>query len=330
MTRCSVEYETRIEVAHDVDVLKARRISREMSTRLGFDLNAIAVIETAVSELATNLVSHGAESGEIVLGELNGERTGLEVRVEDKGPGILDLESAMAGGNSTAGTLGIGISGVRRLMDDFSIESTRTGTRIVARKWCEPAIQFEMEFSVYSKPKLGEQVSGDAYYIKRFPSSVLVSVIDALGHGREANLTAQKALELLDANCHEALTVIIDRCHKGLQTTRGAAIALCKIDHKGKRIEHIGIGNVETRVYGSPQSVRPFCFNGTLGMSMESSRVIEYPYADGCTVVIYSDGISGHFDLDSARLKETPQELAKYIFDHSAREYDDATVLVGR
>ena len=63
---------------------------------------------------------------------------------------------------------------------------------------------------------------------------------------------------------------------------------------------------------------------------MESTRVIEYPYTDGCTIIIYSDGIGGHFDLDAARLKDTPLEIARYIFDHYAREYDDATVLVGR
>jgi negative regulator of sigma-B (phosphoserine phosphatase) len=187
-----------------------------------------------------------------------------------------------------------------------------------------------MHFFVISKPRAREDFSGDAYFIKRFPSYVLFSVIDVLGHGKNAHGTAQKVLLILEDTYTESLMKIIEACHDGLRQTRGAAIALSRVDFKECRFQHVCIGNVETRVYGTPEPVRPFCFNGTLGMAIEPYRVIEYPYTVGMTLVMFSDGISGKFDLSPQMLMKTPQEIAMFIFDHYKRETDDATVLVGR
>jgi len=326
-----VNKEDVIEVSTETDVLKARRIAREMANEAGFDDTRVAEIETAVSELATNLIKHMTVQGEILLKMIeNDEVYGMEVTARDKGPGIKNIESAMRGGESTAGTLGIGLSSVKRLMDNFLIESVvGGGTTIVAKKWLKNETR-GMDFSVFSRPLRGEMACGDAYFIKRFSSCVTFGIIDALGHGEEANRVALMALETLEANYRELLQRIIELAHKKLVSSRGAAIALCRIDFKKKKMEHIAIGNVETRVYGPLQPVRPFCFNGTLGMAMESSRVFEYPYTEGAVIVMFSDGIGGRFDLDSYQLAKTPQEIAAFIFKEYARGTDDATVLVGR
>ncbi len=324
--------EERIIVALDIDVLKTRRIGREMAHSLGFDEIGISEIETALSELATNLVKHRVKNGKIIMIPLKHEgRIGIEVRSEDEGCGIKDIAMAMKEGGSTAGTLGIGLSGVKRLMDEFSIESEiGKGTTVIARKWLLKDASLMMNFSAFSKPKLGEIVSGDAYFIKRFSCYVIFSVIDVLGHGREAYDVALNVLKMLEDNYAEPLIKIIDICHKGLKYTRGAAMAMCRVDFKEKKLEHVGIGNVETRIYGTPQPIRPFFFNGTLGMVMEKYRVIEYPYTEGMTIIMFSDGISGRFDLSQQMLSKTPQEMAKFIFDNHARGTDDATVLVGK
>ena len=324
--------EERISVTFEADVFKARRVGREMAHSLGFDEIGSGEIETAISELATNLVKHRSKNGEIILIPLNDEsRIGIEVRSEDKGHGIKDIATAMREGGSTAGTLGIGLSGVKRLMDEFSIESEiDKGTTVVARKWLLKDASVGLKFSVFSRPKIGEDVSGDAYFIKRFSSYVTFGILDVLGHGREAYDIALNVLKILEDNYTEPLNKIIDVCHKGLRHTRGAAVALCRVDFKKKRFEHIGIGNVETRIYGTPEPIRPFFFNGTLGMVMENYRVIEYPYTEGMIIVMFSDGISGRFDLSQQMLLKTPQEIAKFIFDNYARDTDDATVLVGK
>jgi anti-sigma regulatory factor (Ser/Thr protein kinase) len=324
--------EERIFVTLEPDVMKARRRAREMAAGLGFDEKETAGIETAVSELATNLVVHRTFQGEAILSVIDDVRgRGLEVRVRDKGPGIRDIGSAMRPGESTAGGLGIGLSGVRRFMDDFILESgPGQGTEIIAHKWLREGCLSNMEFSVFSVPKPGEDVSGDAYYIKRLCHSVTFSVIDGLGHGKEAHKAASIALEILEENHHEQIPLIIGRIHKALIPTRGAAMAICRINFQSGKMEHLSLGNVETRVFGAPSPVRPFSFNGTLGMAMESYRVIEYPYFLNSTVVMFSDGISGRFDLDPLQLKLSPQEIGIFIFKGFARQTDDATVLVGR
>jgi serine/threonine-protein kinase RsbT len=91
---------------------------------------------TAASELARNILKYARTGTVRVVRVEASERVGLEVVAEDRGPGIADVERALEDSFSTAGTLGLGLPGVRRLMDDFEIESTPgVGTRVVVRKW---------------------------------------------------------------------------------------------------------------------------------------------------------------------------------------------------
>lgn len=322
----------RILIFLDSDILKARRLAREMAAATGFDQVASAVIETVVSELATNLIKHRAVDGEIALLRLvDAERRGIEVRSLDRGPGIGNVQEALHGGVSSAGGLGIGLSGVKRFMDEFSLESRpHQGTTIIARKWLGTEESRRMSFSVIARPHPGEEVSGDAHFIRQTPACAFFAVTDALGHGREAFETSRQALAVLEDVCEEPLPGIVDLCHRELKGTRGAAMALCRIDFAEGLLHHLSIGNVETRVYGTREPVRPLCFNGTVGMSMENHHVRTYPWNDGATIVIFSDGVSGHFDLPPETLGASPQTIARYIFDRFARNYDDATVLVGR
>lgn len=290
--------EERIIILFESDILKARRIGRVLASEIGFAEVGLGEIEIVISELATNLVKHRATNGQIIFKVLSdGRRRGLEIRSEDQGPGIKDIDLALKNGFSTGGSLGIGLSGVKRLMDEFSIESeVGKGTIVTVRKWLKKDFMAKMSFSVLGRPYPGEEVSGDAHFIKQDPFFVLFGVIDALGHGREAYETSLLTLEILEDNYREDLIRIIERCHYGLRHTRGVAMALCRVNFLKKRLEHIGIGNMETRIYGTPEPIRPFCFNGTLGMRMEAYRVIEYPYIEGSTFVMFSDGISGRFE----------------------------------
>ena len=103
---------------------------------LDFDKIKRSRAMTAASELARNILKY-AGSGTVRVARLEaGERVGLEVTAEDCGPGIADLGRALEDNFSTSGTLGLGLPGVRRLMDDFEIESTPgAGTRVVVRTW---------------------------------------------------------------------------------------------------------------------------------------------------------------------------------------------------
>jgi anti-sigma regulatory factor (Ser/Thr protein kinase) len=324
--------EEHILVFLDSDILKVRRLAREAALEAGFDRIASGEIEIVASELATNLLKHHAVDGEIVITALHDAgRPGVEVRSLDRGPGIRDIRTAVHGGVSTAGGLGIGLSGVRRLMDEFSIESQPGATTtIVARKWLPSDEDARMGFSVIARPKPGEDVSGDAYFIKQGRDYAFLTVLDALGHGREAFETSRTCMTVIEENYDAPLSMIVELCHQELRGTRGAAVALCRIDFAESRLRHLSIGNVETRVYGTSVPVRPFCFNGTLGMSMERYQVRDYLWDEGATIMMFSDGISSRCDIGPDAITTSPQTIAEQVFKAFARDYDDATVLVGR
>ena len=118
-------------------VAQARRMARALAREMGLGKVAASCAETAVTELGNNLVFHATAGGTITLAAVDrSDAVGLEVIVEDQGPGIADLDVALQDGFSTNRGLGSGLGGVRRLMDEFEIAAPLgVGTRIVARKW---------------------------------------------------------------------------------------------------------------------------------------------------------------------------------------------------
>lgn len=322
--------EERVVVILDSDVLKSQRLARTMATDLGFGEAEAEEAAIIASELSRNLLKHRALNGELILRHIcRGEQDGMEIVSRDTGPGIADISQAMQ--RSSVGTLGIGLSGVRRMSDDFEISSEPgRGTVVAAVKWLKHPGTKGMHFSVMSRPMPGEDLSGDTWFIKHMAHAVIFGVIDALGHGRDAYLTSLVALEAVEENYREPLDVLIARCHESLRATRGVAMSICHIDYSERRMRHVGVGNVETRVYCTDRSIRPFCFNGTVGMRMERFRVLEYPYEEGEKIVMFSDGVSSRFEIEADKLCLSPQELANWIFRNFTREYDDATVLVGQ
>ena len=126
---------TTLSVRLESDILAARQQGREVAERVGFTGSDLALIATAISEVARNIVVH-AGGGAIVISELADGRAGIEIVARDDGPGILDVELAMQDGYSTVDSLGLGLPGARRLMDEFTIESQEGhGTTVVMRKW---------------------------------------------------------------------------------------------------------------------------------------------------------------------------------------------------
>jgi anti-sigma regulatory factor (Ser/Thr protein kinase) len=123
-------------VRREVDVYVAMGRARDMATTLGFDEIDRTRIEIAVLELTRNILTH-AGSGELMIEYVtDGDRQGIAVEARDQGPGIADIALALRDGYSTAQTLGAGLPGVQRLMDEFHIESTvGVGTRVRAVKW---------------------------------------------------------------------------------------------------------------------------------------------------------------------------------------------------
>ena len=131
-----MEEECRVPINSDRDIVLARQEGRAMATQLKFSVGNATLIATAISELARNIVSY-AGRGEIVMSVgRNSNRTGIIIVASDSGPGISDLTLALRDGFSTSGSLGIGLPGVRRLMDEFNIDSQPgRGTIVTVTKW---------------------------------------------------------------------------------------------------------------------------------------------------------------------------------------------------
>jgi serine/threonine-protein kinase RsbT len=128
--------ETRVSMAHESDIVAARREGRALASQLGFSSSEQTVIATAISEVARNILLY-ANRGEVVVRiEERAGRRSLVVIARDEGPGIPDLERAMQDGYSTSNGLGLGLPGSRRMMDEFEIVTQGgKGTTITMRKW---------------------------------------------------------------------------------------------------------------------------------------------------------------------------------------------------
>ena len=125
-----------VKIASEKDVAVARQMVRAVAQQRGFDPFATAAITTAASELGRNIWVHAA-GGSVAIEELvEGERAGIRLRFEDEGPGIANIPAVLAGGHSSIRSLGLGLAGSRRLVDQFDLQtSIGVGTTVTVVKW---------------------------------------------------------------------------------------------------------------------------------------------------------------------------------------------------
>ena len=131
-----MESDSTVPLLMDCDIVAARQRGRALSEKLGFSTVEQAIISTAISELARNILEY-AKKGEVSVGEIeDGGRRGIIVIARDGGPGIPDIAKAMQDGFSTRNSLGLGLPSTRRLMDEFDIVSVvGKGTTVIVKKW---------------------------------------------------------------------------------------------------------------------------------------------------------------------------------------------------
>jgi serine/threonine-protein kinase RsbT len=127
-----------LPIAHSVDVVACRRMVSQVASTLSFSETAKTMLVTAASELARNTLIHGGGgsfSWEIIIAQRG---RGLRLRFEDKGPGIADLEKAMANGWSSGQGMGLGLPGAKRLVDEFEICShPNEGTSVTITRYAD-------------------------------------------------------------------------------------------------------------------------------------------------------------------------------------------------
>lgn len=125
-----------IPLLSDEDIVRARKIVRDWTISLKFSLVDQTKLVTAVSELARNTVEHGG-GGSALLEILDDNiRRGIRLTFEDQGPGIANIDQAMTDGYSSRGSLGLGLGGTKRLVNEFDLSSEPgKGTRVTIARW---------------------------------------------------------------------------------------------------------------------------------------------------------------------------------------------------
>ena len=125
-----------VPIERETDIVTARQEGRALASAIGFSTTDQTIIALAISEVARNIVSY-AQRGDVTLSRVElGERRGIMIIARDEGPGIADIAMAMRDGYSSTRSLGVGLPGTKRVMDEFDLTSTvGEGTTITMKKW---------------------------------------------------------------------------------------------------------------------------------------------------------------------------------------------------
>ena len=125
-----------VPIERETDIVTARQKGRELANAIGFSTTDQTIIALAISEIARNIVSY-AQRGDVTLSRVEtAERRGIMIVARDEGPGIADIALAMRDGYSSARSLGVGLPGAKRVMDEFDLTSTLgQGTTVTMKKW---------------------------------------------------------------------------------------------------------------------------------------------------------------------------------------------------
>ena len=181
----------------------------------------------------------------------------------------------------------------------------------------------------YSRPLPGFVECGDTFVIERLPGepagALLVALVDGLGHGSEAGIAAQAAARTVLGHRELPPEQILRHCDRQLHPTRGAAMAVLRLEADG-RGEFCGIGNIEVQsLAGRPAGL--FCLPGIVGHSVRILRTMPFTMQSGDIYCLHSDGVSGRGNL-RAFLPGAPRTVARSIVDACGRAHDDATAVV--
>lgn len=184
------------------------------------------------------------------------------------------------------------------------------------------------EHSVRVRAFLGERVSGYAGLVIEDSGSLFIAIVDVLGHGAEAHEVAKFIIEELQSEDRSDLCSILSRLHEKLIGTRGAAVAVARLETETGKLGYAGIGNTVIRRIGA-QPLRLVSRDGTLGNIMRTPREESMVVAENDVVLFYTDGIQDHFDLSRypSFEKDAASAIARNIVHLFGKPHDDATCI---
>ncbi len=328
-----------LPISEPSEAAEGRRLVLWLASGLGFSEERAGQAALIASELGTNLAKH-ARGGELLVRPLtaaDGEPTGIEILSLDKGPGMPEETAARRDGYSTAGTLGHGLGAIERQADQVDIYSQPSGTAIAARIWRErpPADtgQSRYEVGAVHVSKTGEDVCGDDWGWRQRDGRLTIFIADGLGHGLQAHDAAIAATRVFATGHEQPPRLLIPDVHAALRHTRGAAVAMLAVDLERRIGAFAGLGNIAGQIL-LPSGGRHnmVSHNGTAGHSAGRIQEFAYPVPPQATIVMFSDGLSSHWDLSlySGLARRPATLIAGVLYRDFSRRRDDVTVVVAR
>jgi anti-sigma regulatory factor (Ser/Thr protein kinase) len=325
-----------IRVTDPTHAGEARRCAATFAEQVNLGERERGSLAIVVTEMVTNQVKH-AGNGTIVV-EVVGQNGSSGVRVLglDKGPGIRDLGAALRDGYSTAGTAGNGLGAIKRLSNAFDIYSSPgAGTAVLAEFWPRKETSKNIspiEVGALSVPIKGEEVCGDSWGAKKTAESMLLMVVDGLGHGILASEAAREGERIFATSRTDSPTSILQDSHDALKKTRGAAMAIASLHFERRLLSFAGVGNIGSSIVTPDANRGMASHNGTLGHYLDRIQEFSFPWNADSILVMHSDGLKSGWNLKSypGIWNKHPGLIAGLLYRDFSRERDDVTILVAK
>jgi anti-sigma regulatory factor (Ser/Thr protein kinase) len=329
----------RISIEESSKTAEARRTAREMALELGMGEVGAERVAIVTTEACTNLLKH-ASGGHLLLQaatEGSDAMPLLELLAVDQGPGMGNLDRCLEDGFSTGPSPGQGLGAIRRMSKQWDIYTLPgKGTVVLARWWrTDNGNQHipERRVGAVNVSKPGEEVCGDSWGCARNDRDLVILVADGLGHGMEAKLASAEAVRQLHESPELPPKALLTRVHQALRSTRGAAVAVARIDFIRGKLTYAGVGNISARIYAGSQARQNLVsLNGTAGHQCDRIQEFSYSWPQDGLLVLHSDGLSTATGLESypGLAARDPVLIAGLLYRDFCRGNDDATVVVAK
>jgi hypothetical protein len=250
----------------------------------------------------------------------------------DHGPGMRNARALFVDGESTSGTLGIGLGAVRRLANTYDVYSLPgKGTVLTAAFWPDEIDAHEPAAGL-TRPVEGEDECGDAYSVRRTAHGLVMMLVDGLGHGPLAARASAEAVRAFRESSSESPATLIRELDQRMSSTRGAAVAIGHVDLHARRVTYAGIGNIAGRLIGSARPRGLVSMPGIVGHNVRGVRELVYDLDADSWLVLHSDGLTDKWTLGDypGLLGCSPLVVSATLLRDAAVRRDDAGVLTCR
>ena len=326
-----------LRIWENSQVAEARRMTATLARQSGFGEQDVARIALVVTEIATNFVKYSDEGELLVTCVEVGRKTGIDIIALDRGPGITDVAGSLRNGHSTAGSPGTGLGAIIRQSAIFDIytqpgKGTAVFSRVLPTPCSAPSSWCAVEIAAVCKAAPGEDISGDAWKASCQADGGLIVIADGLGHGPDAAEAAQKAVRIFDANPQVSPASMLSVMNNALRSTRGAAVAVARIDFTAGTVTFAGIGNISGTLIDGEVTRKTVSQNGIVGHAMPTIQEFVYPCSRRTLVILHSDGLATNWHLQaySGLSAKHPGIVAAILYRDFTRGRDDVTVVVAR